>query len=67
MPRSHWKGVLSFGLVSIPIELSPLQKKEAVVSFHQIDKRNNARIKYQRINANTGKSCHGAKLRERMV
>jgi len=55
MPHSNWKGVISFGLVAIPIVLYPAQNKEADISFHQIDKRDNARVKYQRINADTGK------------
>lgn len=55
MPRSNWKGVISFGLVSIPIVLYPSENKGADISFHQIDKRDNARIKYQRVNSNTGK------------
>lgn len=55
MLRSHWKGMISFGLVSIPIVLYPVEKKEAQISFHQIDKRDNSRIKYQRINSSTGK------------
>jgi DNA end-binding protein Ku len=55
MPGSHWKGVISFGLVTIPIVLYPSRNKQADISFHQIDKRDNARIQYQRINSNTGK------------
>jgi len=55
MPRSNWKGLISFGLVSIPISLYPSKNRQADISFHQIDKRNNARIKFQRINAETGK------------
>lgn len=55
MPRSNWKGVISFGLVSIPIAIYPTENKAADISFHQIDKRDNARIKYKRINVNTGK------------
>lgn len=55
MPRSNWKGVISFGLVSIPIVLYPAENKASHISFHQIDKRDHARIKYQRINAETGK------------
>lgn len=55
MPRSNWKGTISFGLVSIPIVLYPSRNKEADISFHQIDKRDNARIKYKRVNAETGK------------
>ncbi len=55
MPRANWKGVISFGLVSIPIELHSVTNKSADISFHQIDKRDNARIRFQRINAETGK------------
>lgn len=55
MPRSNWKGHISFGLVSIPIILYNIENKKADISFHQIDKRNNARIKFQRINVDTGK------------
>src|SRR6185312_9328698 len=55
MPRSNWKGIISFGLVTIPIVLYPSRNKEADIAFHQIDKRNNARIKYKRINTVTGK------------
>lgn len=55
MPRSNWKGIISFGLVAIPIVLYPAKNKAADISFHQIDKKDHARIKYQRINANTGK------------
>jgi DNA end-binding protein Ku len=55
MPRSNWKGYISFGLVSIPISLYPTENKSADISFHQIDKKNNARIKYQRVNSITNK------------
>lgn len=56
MPRSNWKGNITFGLVSIPIVLYTVENKKADISFHQIDKRDNSRIKYQRINASTGKT-----------
>ena len=55
MPHAIWKGHISFGLVSIPILLYPVENKKANVAFRQLDKRNNAPIKYQRINAKTGK------------
>lgn len=55
MPRSNWKGVISFGLVSIPIALFNSESTSQKVSFHMIDKRNKARIKYQRVNSITGK------------
>lgn len=55
MPRSNWKGVISFGLVNIPISLFNSEDTSERVAFHQIDKRNYARIKYQRVNEETGK------------
>jgi DNA end-binding protein Ku len=55
MPRANWKGNISFGLVSIPIILINSEDRSEKVSFHQIDKRNNARIKYERVNEITGK------------
>jgi|SRR5579885_1732904 DNA end-binding protein Ku len=55
MPRSNWEGFISFGLVSIPILLFTSEDTSQKVVFHQIDKRNHARIKYKRVNAETGK------------
>lgn len=55
MPTTHWKGMISFGLVTIPVMLYPAQNKQATISFHQIDKHDNERIQYQRINSRTGK------------
>lgn len=42
-------------MVNIPIIFYSSENKSADIHFHQIDKRDNARIKYQRININTGK------------
>jgi DNA end-binding protein Ku len=55
MPRSNWKGHISFGLVNIPIVLYTSEDLSERVKFHQLDKRNNARIKYKRVNVETGK------------
>lgn len=55
MPHAIWKGHVSFGLVSIPIVLYSSENKSEDISFHQIDKRDQARIKYKRINTETGK------------
>lgn len=55
MARSNWKGYISFGLVNIPIVLFTSEDMSDKVSFHQIDRRNNARIKYKRVNVETGK------------
>ena len=55
MPRSNWDGYISFGLVTIPITLYTSEDTSQKISFHQLDRRNNARIKYKRVNVETGK------------
>jgi len=54
MARPIWKGHISFGLVSIPIQLFSAQESDEL-QFNLLDKRNKARIRYERINAKTGK------------
>ena len=54
MARPIWSGVISFGLVSIPVGLYTATK-EHEVSFHQFQKGTGDRIRYQRINERTGK------------
>src|SRR5580692_5644467 len=44
MPASAWKGFLSFGLVSIPIRLSPAARTERI-SFNQIHSVCHTRLK----------------------
>src|SRR5689334_18786786 len=54
MARSIWTGVISFGLVSVPVAIySATQEHE--VSFHQFEKGTNDRIRYKRVNERTGK------------
>lgn len=53
MPRSNWKGSISFGLVSIPVELYNTVDPSSGVSFKQINKKSGAKIKYKRIDAET--------------
>ncbi len=54
MARPIWTGVISFGLVSVPIELYPATQDHDV-SFHQFQKGTKDRIRYQRVNERTGK------------
>ncbi len=54
MARSIWTGVISFGLVSVPVGLYSATK-EHDVSFHQFEKGTGDRIRYQRVNERTGK------------
>ncbi|AUX41630.1 DNA repair protein [Sorangium cellulosum] len=54
MPRSIWKGSISFGLVQIPVALYPAEEPNEV-SFKQLDKRDMTPIRYERVNRETGK------------
>ncbi len=54
MARPIWKGTISFGLVNIPVTLFSATSHTAL-NFHLLDKRNHARIQYERINAVTKK------------
>jgi DNA end-binding protein Ku len=47
MPRSIWKGAVSFGMVSIPIKLYTATE-EKDVAFHMLHKADGVRIKQQR-------------------
>jgi DNA end-binding protein Ku len=53
MARSMWTGVVSFGLVSVPVALYSATK-EHEVSFHQFQRGTSDRIRYQRVNVRTG-------------
>jgi DNA end-binding protein Ku len=48
MPRSIWKGAISFGLVTIPVKLfSATEEKD--ISFRQVHASDGGRIKYRRV------------------
>jgi DNA end-binding protein Ku len=53
MARPIWTGTLSFGLLNIPVSLMPGERKTDL-SFRMLDSRNNARVRYERVNAETG-------------
>ncbi len=53
MARPVWSGTISFGLVAIPIKLYNAVRRQSV-SFNQLDERNMARIRYRKVNAETG-------------
>lgn len=61
MARAIWSGVLSFGLVSVPIEIySATEAHEP--TFHQFEKGTKDRIRYQRVNERTGKEVDYADI-----
>jgi DNA end-binding protein Ku len=53
-PRAYWKGYLKLSLVSCPIALFPASSEREKVSFHQINKKTGNRIKYRKVDADTG-------------
>lgn len=54
MARAIWKGAIAFGLVNIPVGLSSAEEPDSEVGLHMVDKKNNARIRYKKVNAETG-------------
>jgi DNA end-binding protein Ku len=70
--RAIWSGAIGFGLVNIPVKLfSAVQQSE--LDLDMLDKKDHANIKFQRVNANTGKEVawanivRGYKLNDRYV
>jgi DNA end-binding protein Ku len=53
MARALWSGSISFGLLNIPVQLMPGERRTEL-RFHLMDSRNKARVRYERINAETG-------------
>jgi DNA end-binding protein Ku len=53
MARSIWKGSIAFGLVNIPVSLTGAEARPDV-QLHMVDSKNHARIRYERVNADSG-------------
>jgi DNA end-binding protein Ku len=53
MARPIWTGTLSFGLLNVPVSLMSGERK-VDLSFRMLDSRDNARVRYERVNADTG-------------
>jgi DNA end-binding protein Ku len=53
-PRAYWKGYLKLSLVSCPIALFPAASEREKISFHQINKKTGNRIKYRKVDADSG-------------
>jgi DNA end-binding protein Ku len=53
-PRANWKGFLCLSLVSCPVALYPATSDSEKISFNQINRITGHRIKYSRIDADTG-------------
>lgn len=53
MPRSIWKGHISFGLVNIPVALHSAARSDRI-DFNLLDRRDMSRVRYQRVNEVSG-------------
>jgi DNA end-binding protein Ku len=61
-PRAYWKGYLKLSLVSCPIALFPATSEREKISFHQINKDTGHRIKYRKVDAETGDEVDSEKI-----
>src|SRR6201991_2079123 len=53
-PRANWKGFLRLSLVTCPVALFPATSESEKVSFNQINRKTGHRIKYAKVDAETG-------------
>ena len=61
-PRAYWKGYLKLSLVSCPIALYPATSEREKISFHQINKATGNRIRYKKVDAETGDEVDNADI-----
>ncbi|QPF83983.1 Ku protein [Bradyrhizobium genosp. L] len=53
-PRANWKGFLRLSLVTCPVALYPATSESEKVSFNQLNRKTGHRIKYAKMDAETG-------------
>src|SRR6195952_134427 len=53
-PRANWKGFLRLSLVTCPVALYPATSDSEKISFNQINRKTGHRIKYTKVDADTG-------------
>jgi DNA end-binding protein Ku len=53
-PRANWKGFLRLSLVTCPVALFPATSESEKISFNQINKKTGHRIRYLKVDADTG-------------
>jgi DNA end-binding protein Ku len=53
-PRAYWKGYLRLSLVQCPIAIYPAATEREKIRFHLINKRTGRRIRYLKVDAETG-------------
>jgi DNA end-binding protein Ku len=61
-PRPYWKGYLKLSLVSCPIALYPATSEREKISFHQLNKDTGHRVRYRKVDAETGEEVDSSKI-----
>jgi DNA end-binding protein Ku len=61
-PRANWKGFLRLSLVSCPIALFPATSESEKISFNQINKNTGHRIRYLKVDAETGEEVEASDI-----
>lgn len=61
-PRPNWKGFLRLSLVTCPVALYPATSESEKISFNQINKNTGHRIKYMKVDAETGDEVDAADI-----
>src|SRR5512140_1462826 len=61
-PRAYWKGYVRLSLVSCPIQLFPATTARAKISFNQINKETGNRIRYRKVDEDTGEEVESANI-----
>ncbi len=61
-PRAYWKGYLKLSLVSCPIALFPATSEREKISFHQLNKETGNRIRYKKVDAESGDEVDNANI-----
>lgn len=54
MSHAIWTGVISFGLLHVPVQLVPAERRHEL-DLRMLDERDNSPIRYERVNSETGK------------
>jgi DNA end-binding protein Ku len=60
--RAYWKGYLKLSLVSCPVALFPATSSREKISFHQLNKNTGNRIRYRKVDAETGDEVQAADI-----
>src|ERR1700710_2229046 len=61
-PRANWKGFLRLSLVTCPIALFPATSESEKISFNQINRKTGHRIKYAKVDADTGEEVEASDI-----